>query len=194
VILGDLVIHGVKGGEFVEPEPIAASLAKLRAEHGVIAVLGNHDWWYDGERVTAALRAEGITVLEDSAIAVEGVSPPLWIAGVSDRWTRAHDVARALAEVPDDAVVVAITHNPDVFVDVPPRVALTLAGHTHGGQVQVPGWGPPVVPSEFGMRFAAGHVEEEGRHMFVSVGVGTSILPVRFLVPPRVDVLTLRAR
>ncbi len=84
-----------------------------------------------------------------------------------------------------------LTHNPDVFPKVPDRVTLTLAGHTHGGQVRLPLIGPPVVPSQFGQRFAAGHVVEGGRHLFVATGVGTSILPVRFRVPPAVTVLTL---
>jgi predicted MPP superfamily phosphohydrolase len=74
---------------------------------------------------------------------------------------------------------------------VPSRVTLTLAGHTHGGQVRVPFYGPPIVPSRYGQRFAAGHVVEGGRHLYVATGVGTSILPVRFLVPPAVTILTL---
>jgi predicted MPP superfamily phosphohydrolase len=87
--------------------------------------------------------------------------------------------------------VVLLTHNPDVFPFVPGRVALTLAGHTHGGQVRLPLIGRPVVPSQFGQRFAAGHVVEGGRHLFVATGIGTSILPVRFRVPPTVTLLTL---
>ena len=85
----------------------------------------------------------------------------------------------------------ALTHNPDVFPIVPDRVTLTLAGHTHGGQVRVPFAGAFVVPSRFGQRFAAGHVVEGGRHLFVATGVGTSILPVRFRVPPTVTVIKL---
>jgi predicted MPP superfamily phosphohydrolase len=95
--------------------------------------------------------------------------------------------------VKDDAPVILMTHNPDVFPLVPERVALTLAGHTHGGQVRLPFVGAPVIPSRFGRRFAAGHVVEGGRHLFVATGVGTSILPVRFRVPPAVAVLTLVA-
>ena len=85
-----------------------------------------------------------------------------------------------------------LTHSPDVFPRVPSRVALTLAAHTHGGQVRLPPFPPPVVPSDFGSRYAAGHIEEGGRHLFVTTGVGTSILPVRFAVPPEVVILTLR--
>ncbi|MEM6992395.1 MAG: metallophosphoesterase [Myxococcota bacterium] len=192
VILGDLVIHGVQGGTFVEPEPIAGRLAQLEAPLGVVAVLGNHDWWYDGPRVTQALRDRDIVVLDDDAVALEHTAP-LWVAGVGDLWTRNHDIDRALRDVPPDATCVLITHNPDIFVDVPDRVALTLAGHTHGGQVRFPLVGAPVVPSKYGNRFAADLVVEDGRHLFVSVGIGTSILPVRFGVHPRVDLLTLEA-
>ena len=85
-----------------------------------------------------------------------------------------------------------MTHNPDIFPDVPGRVTLTLAGHTHGGQVRLPIVWRPMVPSRFGQRFAAGLVVEGGRHLFVSTGIGTSILPVRFRVPPVITMLTLR--
>ena len=117
---------------------------------------------------------------------------PIWIAGVSDVWTGRHDLAAAVAAVAnDEAPVILLTHNPDIF----PRaraVTLTLAGHTHGGQVRFPILGAPMIPSKFGQRFAAGHIVEGGRHLFVATGVGTSILPVRFRVPPEVTILTLR--
>jgi hypothetical protein len=84
-----------------------------------------------------------------------------------------------------------LTHNPDVFPGVPARVTLTLAGHTHGGQVRLPLLGTPIVPSEFGSRYVAGHVVEGGRHLYVATGTGTSLVPVRFRVPPTVTVLAL---
>ena len=87
-----------------------------------------------------------------------------------------------------------MTHNPDVFPDVPARVALTLAGHTHGGQVRFPFVGAPVVPSRFGPRYAQGLVTEGGRHLFVTSGLGTSIFPVRFRVPPEIALLRLVRR
>jgi predicted MPP superfamily phosphohydrolase len=193
-ILGDLVIQGVAGGRFVPPEAIASELAGLRAPAGVVAVLGNHDAWLDHDRVRRAVEGAGIRVLEDTSARVETPGGPLWVAGVSDLWTGSHDINRALAGVSaDGAPVLLITHNPDIFPDVPDRVALTLAGHTHGGQVRFPFVGAPIVPSVFRQRFAAGHVVEEGRHLFVATGIGTSILPVRFRVPPAVDVLTVGA-
>lgn len=192
-ILGDLVIQGVLGGRFVPPEQIASELKQLRAPAGVFAVLGNHDGWFDHDRVKRALEQNGIRLVEESAVKAQTPAGPLWIAGISDLWTGVHDVRAALAAVVDDAPVILLTHNPDVFPDVPDRVALTLAGHTHGGQVRLPFMGAPIVPSKFGQRYAAGHVIESGRHLFVATGVGTSILPVRFRVPPAVTVLTVES-
>jgi predicted MPP superfamily phosphohydrolase len=192
-ILGDLVVQGVIGGRFVAPEQTAAELKALRAPAGVFAVLGNHDGWLDHDRVKRALEQNGIRVIEESAVRTQTPAGPLWIAGISDLWTGVHDVRTALDAVEDDAPVILLTHNPDVFPDIPKRVALTLAGHTHGGQVRLPFVGRPVVPSQFGQRYAAGHVVEDGRHLFVATGVGTSILPVRFRVPPAVTVLTVTA-
>ena len=191
-ILGDLVIQGVLGGRFVPPEAIATELGRLRAAAGVFAVLGNHDAWLDHDRVREALERNGIRVLEDTAARIDTLAGPLWIAGISDLWTGKHDINAALAPVKHDvAPVILMTHNPDVFPAVPDRVALTLAGHTHGGQVRLPLVGRPVVPSRYGQRFAAGHVVEGGRHLFVATGLGTSILPLRFRVPPAVTVLTV---
>jgi predicted MPP superfamily phosphohydrolase len=191
-ILGDLVIQGVIGGRFVPPEAIAAELGRLSAPAGVVAVLGNHDGWLDHDRVRLALERNRIRVVEETAIRVETRAGSIWIAGISDLWSGRPDIAAALAAAaPDGVPVILLTHNPDVFPDVPGRVALTLAGHTHGGQVRLPFVGSPIVPSRFHQRFAAGHIVEGGRHLFVATGVGTSILPVRFRVPPAVTVLTV---
>lgn len=193
LLAGDFVIQGVVGGQFVEPEASARVLRSLQATLGVYAVLGNHDWWLDGARVRKALEDEGIPVLEDRAIPLLCNRRPFWLAGVSDFWEAAHDVRRALTGVDEASPVIVVTHNPDVFPEIPDRVALTIAGHTHGGQVAVPGLGRPVVPSQFGERYAIGHVVEGGRHLFVSTGIGTSILPVRFRVPPEISMITLRS-
>ena len=189
VLLGDYVTPA--WGTFVEPEITAEVFSSLRAPGGVVAVLGNHDWWYDGERVRRALEAPGIVVLENEAHRVVHVGNTFWLAGLADLWTRAPDIQGTLAAIPPEAPVLLLTHSPDVFPDVPARVALTLAAHTHGGQVRIPPFPAPVVPSRYGSRYAAGHVIEGGRHLFVTTGVGTSIIPVRFAVPPEVVILTL---
>lgn len=193
LLAGDFVIQGVVGGHFVEPEASARVLRSLQAPLGVYAVLGNHDWWLEGARVRKALEDEGIPVLEDRAIPLLFNRRPFWLAGVSDFWEAAHDVRRALTGVDEASPVIVVTHNPDVFPEIPDRVTLTIAGHTHGGQVVAPGLGRPVVPSQFGERYAIGHIVEGGRHLFVSTGIGTSILPVRFRVPPEISMIILRS-
>lgn len=192
LILGDLVIQDVVGGHFVEPEAIAEVLRGLQAPLGVMAVLGNHDWWLDGARVEKALSGVGIRVLENKAQRVQFKEKSFWVVGIADLWTREPDIEGSLRQVEGSDPIILITHNPDIFPDVPARVSLTLAGHTHGGQVNLPLAGRLVVPSKYGQRYAMGHIVENGKHLFVSGGVGTSILPVRFRVPPEVLILTIQ--
>jgi predicted MPP superfamily phosphohydrolase len=191
LLAGDFVIQGVRGGRFVAPEITAVKLGEIAAPLGVFAVLGNHDWWLDGPRVREAFETSRIPVLENRAVELRRGECGFWLAGIGDLWEGRPEVAATLETVPLAAPVLVFTHNPDVFLDVPDRVALTMAGHTHGGQVRVPFVGRPIVPSAYGERFAIGSVVEGGRHLFVTPGIGTSILPVRFLVRPEISLLVL---
>ena len=191
IIPGDFVIQGVLGGSFVTPEEAAAVLARLAAPLGVWASMGNHDYWLDARRVTAALEKQKIGVLEDNAVRIQRGDTHFWLVGISDFWEGPHDVRKAMSQVKSDAPVLMFTHNPDIFPTLSNRFSLLIAGHTHGGQVHLPLLGRPIVPSKYGQRFAYGHVVENGRHIFVSPGLGTSILPVRFRVPPEVTLLEL---
>lgn len=191
MIAGDFVTRGVLGGHLVEPELIAAELKNLRAPLGVVTVLGNHDWWYDGDRVTRALHDAGIAVLDNDALRVENGAASFWIAGLADAWTRQVNWQKALSKVNDEAPVLVLSHNTDVFPETPPQVDFVLAGHTHGGQVRFPLIGTPIVPSRYGQRYARGFILENNRKMFVTTGIGTSILPVRFGVPPEIVILSL---
>jgi uncharacterized protein len=192
VLLGDYVVHGVIGGRSVAPEVTAERLTALRAPLGVFAVLGNHDWWYDGPRVTEAFRAAGIVVLENESVRIQHGGRALWLAGLGDVMTRGAQPDRAIVPVPSSDPVIVLSHNPDVFPMIPQRVAVTLAGHTHGGQVNLPFLGRPIVPSTYGQRYAAGHIVEDGRHLFVTTGIATSIIPVRFRVPPEIAIVLLQ--
>jgi hypothetical protein len=192
LLLGDYLVGGEPGATLVDPEPIAQVLGGLRARLGVQAVMGNHDWWFDGPRVTRAFAAAGIPVLENEVIALSDRGQSIWLAGLADSMTRPQEVAGTLARAGAGALIV-FTHEPDIFPDVPARATLTVAGHTHGGQVVLPFVGRPVVPSRYGQRYAIGHIVEGGRHLFVTPGIGTSILPVRFGVPPEITLLVLRA-
>ena len=102
------------------------------------------------------------------------------------------DLDGTLAQVTDEAPVILMAHEPDVFPKVPPRVALTLSGHTHGGQIRLFGRSP-VVPSRYDNRYAYGHVVEDDRNLIISGGLGCSIAPVRFGVPPEIVVVDLGA-
>jgi hypothetical protein len=191
IILGDFVIEGVLGGRFVPPEPIARELSELKAPLGVVAVLGNHDWWFDGERVRRALTAEGIKVLISQTQRITFNGQSFWLMGLDDLWTRGDHLKSTLAGITDNEPVIVLSHNPDIFPEMTSRVTLTLAGHTHGGQVNLPLIGRPVVPSKFGQRFAYGLIEESGKKLFVTGGIGTSIVPLRFRVKPEIVILTL---
>jgi uncharacterized protein len=194
-LLGDFMVMDVIGRRFIPPEKLTIELAGLHAPAGVFAVLGNHDNWFDHDRVRRALERAAVRVVEDTALLIDTPAGPVWVAGVSDVWTGQPNVRTALANIgQDSAPVLLLTHNPDIFPEVPNRVSLTLAGHTHGGQVRLPFIGRPIVPSRYGQRYAAGHVVEGGRHLYVTTGIGMSSLPVRFGVPPTVIVLTLTSR
>jgi len=193
LLAGDYVIQGVLGGSFVPPQDFAPVVAGLQVRLGVWAVLGNHDWWLDGPAVRTALEQNGIRVLDNEAAALDATGE-LWLAGVGDYKEGSPDVSLALRTIPDTATVIVLTHNPDVFPEIPDRVALSIAGHTHGGQVRLPLLGRPIVPSRFGERYAAGVITEGSKHFFVSTGLGTSILPIRFRVPPEISLLRIRAR
>jgi uncharacterized protein len=180
----------------------AAELARLQAPLGVWAILGNHDWWHDLRGVRGALAGARIPVLENEAVQLGGTGRKFWLAGLGDqeahwvgpgRFRGVDDLAGTLKQVRSDDPVVLLAHEPDIFTQVPQRVSLTLAGHTHGGQIRVPLIWPHFVPSKYGARFAYGHIVENGRHMIVSGGIGTSVIPARLGVPPEILHVTLGA-
>jgi uncharacterized protein len=206
VLLGDYVAGTRYVTGRVNSSEWAAALSGLEAPLGVLSVLGNHDWWEDktaqrtGKGPTIARKAlehVGIPVLENDVVRLEKDGRPFWIAGLADqiallsqRAGHVHtkgldDLPGTLAKVSDDAPVIVLAHEPDIFPEVPARVVLTLSGHTHGGQIRVFGYSP-VVPSRFGNRYAYGHVVEGDRNLIVSAGLGCSIVPVRFGVRPEI--------
>lgn len=191
VLLGDYMVANSWHGHRVEPEVTAAALKNLKAPLGVYAVLGNHDWWYNGEKVRNAFEQNGIHVLENEIAEIKWRDNSFWLAGLSDLWTRPQHINETIAKVPLGATVIALTHNPDIFPRLPQSVPLLLAAHTHGGQVTLPLIGAAVVPSDYGQKYTAGHVFENGHHLFVTTGIGTSILPVRFRVPPEIVILKI---
>jgi uncharacterized protein len=193
LLLGDFVVGDHQPKHPVAPETIAAILKGLHARLGVYAVLGNHDWWFDGKRVWHSLEDVGIRVLENEVAQIQIDNQSFWLCGLSDLWTRPQNINSVLEKIPGNDPVIAMTHNPDIFPLIIANVTLTLAAHTHGGQVNLPFIGRLVVPSRFGQRYAAGHIQEGSKHLFVTTGIGTSIIPVRFRVPPEIVLLTIKS-
>jgi len=202
VLLGDYVSAMPKFRTGLVPiADWATALGRLRAPLGVFAVLGNHDWWDDAPAVRAGLQQVGIPVLENRAIKVDKGARRFWLAGLGDQLARpfgwpdprgADDLAGTLRPTMGDRdPVILLAHEPDIFVKVPERVAVTLSGHTHGGQVLLPFLGRPIVPSDYGQRFAYGHIVEGGRNLIVSAGLGMTGIPVRFMVPPEIAIVTI---
>ena len=192
-LLGDFVDEDALFASSVDAGAVARALASIPATLGAVAVLGNHDWTTDGEGVRVALRESGITVLEDDAVRLRRAPDELWVAGLADATEREPDVPLALSLVPEDAPLLVLSHDPDLFPRVPARAALTVSGHVHGGQINIPLLRRLAIPSRFGDRYARGHVVENGRHLFVTRGVGTSTLPLRLGAPPEIVLLTLEA-
>jgi hypothetical protein len=199
VLLGDYEANHRFVTRSVPGETWAKLWAECRAPLGVHAILGNHDWWFHLPRIRAALDAAGIPAMENDAVRLVHGDRPFWLLGLGDQiahirapghFEGVDDLPGTLAKVADDAPVLLLAHEPDIFVEVPERISLTLAGHTHGGQIRLFGYSP-VVPSRYGNRFAYGHIVEGGRHMIVSGGLGCSIAPVRLGVPPEIVLVRL---
>jgi len=213
VLLGDYGADHRLVMKHVVPDAWSEALTECRAPLGVHAVLGNHDWWDDQVAMAngrgpvlgrRSLERRGIPVYENDAVRLTKDGQAFWIAGLGDqlafRWRRRRhglqggmdDLPGTLAKITDDAPVILLAHEPDIFPDVPDRVAVTLSGHTHGGQIRMLGYSP-VVPSRYRNRFAYGHIVEQGRQLVVSGGLGCSVAPIRLGVPPEIVLLEVSA-
>ncbi|MDR1995446.1 metallophosphoesterase [Azonexus sp.] len=188
---GDFVIQEVLGGEMVAPAAIAGELARLKAPLGVYALLGNHDWWYDGEQIRQDLQNVGITILDNNAVALPTAVGPLWLVGIGDDMTGHARPAQAFAQVPAAAPLIVMMHDPANAPELPARTLVAFAGHTHGGQVRLPFIGALITPGRSPLRHAYGWIPDVPAPTFVTAGVGTSILPIRFNCPPETVVLRL---
>lgn len=210
VMLGDYVTQRredkpISDRELVMPmATIADNLAGLKAKHGVFAVLGNHDGWYNDEIVAREFTRVGYKVLQSEVAVIGKDNKRLRIFGLKDhmkftkRWDHTAADLRQIASASGDGNLIVLEHSPDIIaattgeLSISPDLKLILAAHTHGGQVWFPILGTPVVPSSYGQKYSYGHVKENGVDMFVTSGIGTSVLPIRFMMPPEIAVLTIR--
>lgn len=205
VLLGDFNAgHDFVTGP-VMPHEWAEALSGLRAPLGSWGVLGNHDWWHgallsmpsdNGAGVRAGMRAANIHCMENDAVRLEKDGHSFWLLGLGDQmahfvqrgWTHGiDDLPGTLRKVRDGAPAILLAHEPYIFRHVPERIALTLCGHTHGGQVNLPflhrRWYKDGLT---GYDSIYGHTQIGNKHMVISGGLGTSALPVRFLRPPEI--------
>jgi len=172
--------------------PVARALGKLRARRGVFAVLGNHDFQVDASAVTAALRAHHIRVLRNTRRPVRSGGETLWLLGVDDLWWNSDDLPAALKRVPARDAKILLCHNPLGIWQASDRgIDLVLSGHTHGGQVRLPGFSK-LYRSKLGERFVEGWNVLKSTQIYVSRGIGKVVLPIRVACPPEIACLQLR--
>jgi len=184
---------------------IAENLKGLQARYGVYAVLGNHDRYHSDANVAAELEKTCCRVLQNELVIIEKNGSKLRLLGLKDQmhivyWEQfSNELRGVLAASENSGDVLVLEHAPDVLKNITgdylisKDLKLILAGHHHGGQVWFPVIGSPIIPSSYGQKYAFGHVKDNNVDMFVTNGIGTSILPFRFLVPPEISVLTIRA-
>ena len=188
VVTGDYVSTLEHG----EADLIVQELSRLEAPLGVFAVLGNHDHWTDPEVVADAIRRAGVTLLRNSSVRLDRSGEAIFLAGVDDVWEKKHDLGLALSDVPDDGCAILLAHEPD-FADESSkdsRIALQLSGHSHGGQVRIPGRGPIRLPY-LGQKYPEGLRQIGAMQQYTNRGIGVIFPPVRFNCRPEVTLFEL---
>jgi predicted MPP superfamily phosphohydrolase len=162
---------------------------------GTFGVLGNHDWW-SGERVIRdALETVGVTVLSNTSIRIGSRGSHIWLLGVEDLWSRRASLAAANSGVDDNAPRILLCHNPDILPSAARRnMDLVISGHTHGGQVCIPGVGPLMLPIQGSRKLASGLHNYGKTQIYVSRGIGMVSPPVRICCPPEVNLIRLQRR
>ncbi|MBI1912203.1 MAG: metallophosphoesterase [Deltaproteobacteria bacterium] len=176
-------------------EPVIKSLSSLKAKHGIISILGNHDHFIGKEYAAKVIESHNIPLLENAHRLIEKGGSALCIAGVKDFWEDSPDIALALKGVDREIPRVVLSHHPDYseFVSKQERVDLVLSGHTHGGQVRLPFGYAPIVPSSYGQKYSGGLVQNGESQTYVSRGVGVVMIPVRINCPPELTLIRLIA-
>ncbi len=182
----DLVfLTGDYGHSHGDVRTLSALLAGLRAPHGVFFTLGNHDVWHDRAFIVETLAAQGLTYVGGRLHPVVMAGGPVYLAGTDAPWLR-HDVRALVQAVPADAACIVLSHHPDNARRVRGTAArLVLSGHTHGGQIALPGLGPLLVPSAHGSKHASGFVRYDQTLLYINHGLSLS-LPFRLMCPPEI--------
>lgn len=192
LIGGDLLINGVVGGNFIEISKVAQYLKKLNAPLGKFVVLGNHDWWNDADTIKSELHKNGFRVLENESQLIDlDLNQKINLVGIGDRFTNHSDPIKAFSQVDERYPSLVFMHDPASMFEIKNKFFVSFAGHTHGGQVFIPGIGAIITPTDAPKSWAKGWTEFELGSLYVSQGIGTSILPVRLNAPPEFLILSL---
>jgi uncharacterized protein len=197
VLTGDFVTASAFDGDeekaAANAEPCAALLTQMHAPHGLWAVLGNHDWATDPDRVTQALNAENILVLANQSVAIEANGARFWLGGVSEILFRAADLDATLANIPREEATILLAHEPD-YADYASRhpVDLQLSGHSHGGQIRLP-FLPPLYLPEMARKYYSGLYKVGPLTLYTNPGLGTMGVPIRWNCPPEITFITLHS-
>jgi len=177
--------------QMVNAEACARLLSELHAPLGVFACLGNHDLSVDAYGITQILKARGINVVRNNALAIERDGGRMWVAGVDDVLYGRADLDRTLARTPRSEFTVLLAHEPD-FADHGKSypIDVQLSGHSHGGQISLPLVGAPYYPP-MSRKYPCGLYRVGNLHLYTNRGIGTIFVPARFFAPPEVTLLTL---
>lgn len=185
LLTGDYVSHE---REYIAP--VAAELGKLKSKYGTYACLGNHDHWTDADLVTHLFRGEGINMLINEGLRIEARGSSFWLAGVDDYMVSKTDVPAAMKGSYPDELKLLLAHNPIIFREaVRIGIDLTLSGHTHGGQVKMRDDSKRLFPQR---KLKAGLYYRKNSQIYITRGIGTVVLPVRYQCPPEISLLELR--
>lgn len=173
--------------------PCAQILSRINSRVGKFAVLGNHDVYENPALVTSALHAHHIPVLKNISVPIEKDGARFWLAGVDDAMEGAPDLGAALENIPRDEATILLAHEPD-FADEAAltRVDLQLSGHSHGGQIWIPGIGAPWLP-ELARKYPRGLYNIGKLKLYTNIGIGTIRAPIRINCVPEVTLITLRS-
>ena len=173
-------------------------LSKISAPLGVFSVLGNHDWWEDGQKLIDRLEKTYITVLENNTASISWHGSTINVLGIADDSSKHPNLDAILNQFPglETELQILMTHDPGIYLDLAKRhkPTLMLAGHTHGGQVNLPIFGRLFIPGRAPRAWAHGWTHLKNGPLLVTSGVGTSILPVRLNQPPEIIMLSLTPR
>ncbi len=208
VLGGDYLVGKVIPGTHANAAEIVEVLDQLSAPLGVFAIMGNHDWIdctlaqqsrFERSSVVEAFAQTSMNMMQNASAKVELGGHPLWVVGLDSQrpthrdWSKGlHRPEQGFADVPEGAPAILLAHEPDYFEIGDTRAGLQISGHTHGGQLNLFGW-RPLTPSQYGSKYAYGHIRDGNRDLVVSGGLGFSGLPMRIGQAPEITMIRVQA-